>query len=163
MKQQTVAIYPGSFDPVTNGHLDLIERASKLFGHLVVAILLNPEKDGPFFPVPERVEMLKEVVGHLPNVEVDTFKGLLVDYARRKDARVIVRGIRAVSDYEYELQMALMNRQLAPDLETVFMLPAQAYSYLSSHLVREVASLGGSIKELVPPTVEARIRAKVGS
>ncbi len=162
MKQQTVAIYPGSFDPVTNGHLDLIERASKLFGHLVVAILLNPEKDGPFFPVPERVEMLKEVVGHLPNVEVDTFKGLLVDYARRKDARVIVRGIRAVSDYEYELQMALMNRQLAPDLETVFMLPAQAYSYLSSHLVREVASLGGSIKELVPPTVEARIRAKVG-
>ena len=102
-------------------------------------------------------------MGHLPNVEVDTFKGLLVDYARRKDARVIVRGIRAVSDYEYELQMALMNRQLAPDLETVFMLPAQAYSYLSSHLVREVASLGGSIKELVPPTVEARIRAKVGS
>ncbi len=163
MKQQTVAIYPGSFDPVTNGHLDLIERASKLFERLVVAILLNPEKDGPFFPVPERVEMLKEVVGHLPNVEVDTFKGLLVDYARRKDARVIVRGIRAVSDYEYELQMALMNRQLAPGLETVFMLPAQAYSYLSSHLVREVASLGGSIKELVPPTVEARIRAKVGS
>ena len=163
MKQQTVAIYPGSFDPVTNGHLDLIERASKLFGHLVVAILLNPEKDGPFFPVPERVEMLKEVVGHLPNVEVDTFKGLLVDYARRKDARVIVRGIRAVSDYEYELQMALMNRQLAPGLETVFMLPAQAYSYLSSRLVREVASLGGSIKELVPPVVEARIRAKVGS
>ena len=162
MKQQTVAIYPGSFDPVTNGHLDLIERASKLFGRLVVAILLNPEKDGPFFPVPERVEMLKEVVGHLPNVEVDTFKGLLVDYARRKDARVIVRGIRAVSDYEYELQMALMNRQLAPGLETVFMLPAQAYSYLSSRLVREVASLGGSIKELVPPTVEARIRAKVG-
>jgi pantetheine-phosphate adenylyltransferase len=162
MKQQTVAIYPGSFDPVTNGHLDLIERASKLFGRLVVAILLNPEKDGPFFPVPERVEMLKEVVAHLPNVEVDTFKGLLVDYARRKNARVIVRGIRAVSDYEYELQMALMNRQLAPGLETVFMLPAQAYSYLSSHLVREVASLGGSIKELVPPTVEARIRAKVG-
>ncbi len=162
MKQQTVAIYPGSFDPVTNGHLDLIERASKLFERLVVAILLNPEKDGPFFPVPERVEMLKEVVGHLPNVEVDTFKGLLVDYARRKDARVIVRGIRAVSDYEYELQMALMNRQLAPDLETVFMLPAQAYSYLSSRLVREVASLGGSIKELVPPVVEARIRAKVG-
>lgn len=163
MKQQTVAIYPGSFDPVTNGHLDLIERASKLFGRLVVAILLNPEKDGPFFPVPERVEMLKEVVGHLPNVEVDTFKGLLVDYARRKDARVIVRGIRAVSDYEYELQMALMNRQLAPNLETVFMLPAQTYSYLSSRLVREVASLGGSIKELVPPVVEARIRAKVGS
>ena len=158
-----IAVYPGTFDPVTNGHLDLIERASKLFGRLVVAILLNPEKDGPFFPVPERVEMLKEVVGHLPNVEVDTFKGLLVDYARRKDARVIVRGIRAVSDYEYELQMALMNRQLAPGLETVFMLPAQAYSYLSSRLVREVASLGGSIKELVPPTVEARIRAKVGS
>ncbi|MFQ5778915.1 MAG: pantetheine-phosphate adenylyltransferase, partial [Terriglobia bacterium] len=151
---------PGSFDPVTNGHLDLIERASKLFGRLVVALLLNPDKD-PLFSVPERVEMLKEVVGHLANVEVDTFEGLLVDYARRKGARVLLRGIRAVSDYEYELQMALMNRQLEPEMETVFMLPAEAYSYLSSRLVKEVARLGGSISELVPPAVASRIRAKV--
>ncbi|MBI4467442.1 MAG: pantetheine-phosphate adenylyltransferase [Acidobacteria bacterium] len=155
------AIYPGSFDPVTNGHLDLIERASRLFDRLVVAVLVNPEKD-PLFRLSERVQMLKEVVGHLPNVEVDTFEGLLVDYARRKQARVLLRGIRAVSDYEYELQMALMNRQLEPELETVFMLPAEAYSYLSSRLVREVARLGGSVKNLVPPAVEERIRAKVG-
>lgn len=158
--QKIIAIYPGSFDPVTNGHLDLIERASRLFDHLVVALLLNPEKE-PLFTVAERVQMLKEVVQHLPNVEVDTFGGLLVDYARRKGARVLLRGIRAVSDYEYELQMALMNRQLEPELETVFMLPAEAYSYLSSRLVKEVARLGGSIKDLVPSAVEARIRDKV--
>ncbi|MCI0403388.1 MAG: pantetheine-phosphate adenylyltransferase, partial [Acidobacteria bacterium] len=127
--RQVTAIYPGSFDPVTNGHLDLIERASRLFDHLIVALLTNPEKD-PLFSVDERVEMLREVVAHLPNVEVETFDGLLVDYARRRGARVLLRGIRAVSDYEYELQMALMNRQLAPELETVFMLPAEAYSYL---------------------------------
>lgn len=155
------AIYPGSFDPMTNGHLDLIGRASRLFDRLVVAVLVNPEKD-PLFSLSERVQMLKEVVGHLPNVEVDTFEGLLVDYARRKQARVLLRGIRAVSDYEYELQMALMNRQLEPQLETVFMLPAEAYSYLSSRLVKEVARLGGSVKGLVPPAVEERIRAKVG-
>ena len=160
MPDKIIAIYPGSFDPVTNGHLDLIERASKLFGRLVVALLLNPDKD-PLFSVRERVEMLKEVVGHLPNVEVDTFDGLLVDYARRKGARVLLRGIRAVSDYEYELQMALMNRQLEPEMETVFMLPAEAYSYLSSRLVKEVARLGGSIKDLVPPAVATRIRTKV--
>ena len=156
------AIYPGSFDPVTNGHLDLIERASKLFHHLVVAVLTNPEKD-PLFSVKERVEMLDLVVAGLPNVEVDTFEGLLVDYARSKDARVLLRGIRAVSDYEYELQMALMNRQLEPELETVFMLPAEAYSYLSSRLVREVSRLGGSVKDLVPAVVEERIRAKVSA
>ena len=158
--RQITAIYPGSFDPVTNGHLDLIERASGLFDRLIVAILVNPDKD-PLFSVGERVGMLKEAVKHLPNVEVDTFEGLLVDYARRQGARVLLRGIRAVSDYEYELQMALMNRQLQPDIETVFMLPAEAYSYLSSRLVKEVARLGGSIKDLVPPTVEERIRAKV--
>lgn len=158
--QKITAIYPGSFDPVTNGHLDLIERASKLFDRLVVSILLNPDKD-PLFSVPERVEMLKQVVAHLPNVEVETFDGLLVDYARRKGAQVLLRGIRAVSDYEYELQMAMMNRQLQPAIETVFMLPAEAYSYLSSRLVREVARLGGCIKGLVPPVVEERIRAKV--
>ena len=156
------AIYPGSFDPVTNGHLDLIERASKLFHHLVVAVLTNPEKD-PLFSVKERVEMLDLVVAGLPNVEVDTFQGLLVDYARGKDARVLLRGIRAVSDYEYELQMAMMNRQLEPEMETVFMLPAEAYSYLSSRLVREVARLGGSVKDLVPAVVEERIRAKVSA
>ena len=155
-----VAIYPGSFDPVTNGHLDLIQRASNLFDRLVVAVLVNPEKD-PLFSPQERVEMLDLVVAHLPNVEVDTFEGLLVDYARSKGARVLLRGIRAVSDYEYELQMALMNRQLEPDMETVFMLPAEAYSYLSSRLVREVARLGGSIKDLVPAAVEERIRAKL--
>ena len=154
------AIYPGSFDPVTNGHLDLIQRASNLFDRLVVAVLVNPEKD-PLFSPQERVEMLDLVVAHLPNVEVDTFEGLLVDYARSKGARVLLRGIRAVSDYEYELQMALMNRQLEPDMETVFMLPAEAYSYLSSRLVREVARLGGSIKDLVPAAVEERIRAKL--
>jgi pantetheine-phosphate adenylyltransferase len=156
------AIYPGSFDPVTNGHLDLIERASKLFHHLVVAVLINPEKD-PLFSLQERVEMLDLVVASLPNVEVDTFDGLLVDYARSKDARVLLRGIRAVSDYEYELQMALMNRQLEPELETVFMLPAEAFSYLSSRLVREVARLGGSVKGLVPAVVEERIRTKVAA
>jgi len=158
--EKIIAIYPGSFDPVTNGHLDLIERASKLFDELVVALLLNPDKE-PLFTVEERVEMLKRVVRHLPNVSVDTFGGLLVDYARRRGARVLLRGIRAVSDYEYELQMALMNRQLEPGLETVFMLPAEAYSYLSSRLVKEVARLGGSVKGLVPPAVEDRIRAKV--
>jgi len=158
--EKIIAIYPGSFDPVTNGHLDLIERASKLFDELVVALLLNPDKE-PLFTVEERVEMLKRVVKHLPNVSVDTFGGLLVDYARRRGARVLLRGIRAVSDYEYELQMALMNRQLEPGLETVFMLPAEAYSYLSSRLVKEVARLGGSVKGLVPPAVEDRIRAKV--
>ncbi len=158
--RQIVAIYPGSFDPVTNGHLDLIQRASNLFARLVVAVLVNPEKD-PLFSPQERAKMLDLVVAHLPNVEVDTFEGLLVDYARSKGARVLLRGIRAVSDYEYELQMALMNRQLEPDMETVFMLPAEAYSYLSSRLVREVARLGGSIKGLVPAAVEERIRAKL--
>lgn len=155
-----VAIYPGTFDPVTNGHLDLIERASKLFDRLIVALLRNPDKDA-LFSLSERTEMLRESVRHLKNVSVESFDGLLVEYARRKGARVILRGIRAVSDYEYELQMAMMNRQLQPELETVFMLPAGAYSYLSSRLVKEVARLGGSVKGLVPPAVERRIRAKV--
>ncbi len=158
--KEIIAIYPGSFDPVTNGHLDLIERASKLFDRLIVALLRNPEKD-ELFTLAEREEMLVESLRHLRNVSVESFDGLLVDYARRKGARVILRGIRAVSDYEYELQMALMNRQLEPGLETVFMLPAEAYSYLSSRLVKEVARLGGSVKGLVPPPVEKRIRAKV--
>jgi len=157
---EIIAIYPGSFDPITNGHLDLIERASKLFDRLIVALLRNLEKDA-LFSLQEREEMLVESLRHLPNVSVDSFDGLLVDYARRKGAQVILRGIRAVSDYEYELQMALMNRQLEPGVETVFMLPGEAYSYLSSRLVKEVARLGGSVKGLVPPQVEKRIRAKV--
>ncbi|HEY4684366.1 MAG TPA: pantetheine-phosphate adenylyltransferase [Candidatus Acidoferrales bacterium] len=155
-----VAIYPGSFDPITNGHLDLIERGAKIFDRLIVALLRNPDK-GPLFTIPEREMMLREVTKHLSNVEVDTFDGLLVDYATRRGAQVILRGIRAISDYEYELQMALMNRKLEPQLETVFMMPAEAYSYLSSRLVREIFQLGGSIKGLVPPIVEERLRHKV--
>jgi pantetheine-phosphate adenylyltransferase len=156
----SLAIYPGSFDPVTNGHLDLIERGTKIFDRLVVAVLLNLDKE-PLFPTNERVEMLREVTRQWSNVEVDVFDGLLVDYARKRNAQVILRGIRAFSDYEYELQMALMNRRLESAIETVFMMPAEKYSYLSSRLVREIAHLGGDIKGLVPPVVEQRLRAKV--
>jgi pantetheine-phosphate adenylyltransferase len=155
-----IAIYPGSYDPVTNGHLDLIERASKVFDRLIVAVLRNLEKE-PLFTLEERLAMLREVTHGWGNVEVDVFDGLLVEYARRRNARVILRGIRAVSDYEYELQMALMNRKLEPELETVFMLPAEAYSYLSSSLVKEIARLGGPIHGLVPAVVEERLRGKV--
>jgi pantetheine-phosphate adenylyltransferase len=158
--RSVLAIYPGSFDPVTYGHLDLIERGAKLFDRLVVAVLHNLEKD-PLFAVSERLEMLREVTRPWPNVAVDVFEGLLVDFARQKRAQVILRGIRALSDYEYELQMALMNRKLEPKIETVFMMPAEAYSYLSSRLVREIARLGGALKDMVPPTVEERLRAKV--
>src|SRR3984957_19033705 len=153
------AIYPGSFDPVTNGHLDLIERGAKIFERLIVAVLQNREKD-QLFKVGERVEMLREATQGWGNVEVDVFNGLLMDYARQKKARVILRGIRAISDYEYELQMALMNRKLAPEIETVFMLPGEKYSYLSSRLVREISQLGGPVKDLVPTAVEERLRAK---
>jgi len=154
------AIYPGSFDPLTHGHLDLIERASQIFDHLVVAVLTNLEK-APLFSLEERVEMLREVTAGMPNVSVDTFSGLLVDYAMKKKARVILRGIRAFTDYEYELQMALMNRQLQPNLETVFLTPAQAYSHISSRLVKEIFQHGGSVSGLVPPVVEQRLRQKV--
>jgi len=154
-----VAIYPGSFDPVTNGHLDLIARGAKMFDRLIVAVLRNTEKE-PLFGVSERVEMLREATGQWSNVEADVFDGLLVDYARAKNAQVVVRGIRAISDYEYELQMALMNRKLEPNLETVFMMPAETYSYLSSRLVKEVFRLGGDISNLVPPSVLERLRAK---
>jgi pantetheine-phosphate adenylyltransferase len=154
-----LAIYPGSFDPVTNGHLDLIERAAKIFKQLVVAVLRNTEK-APLFTLPERLEMLREVSAAFPNVEVDAFDGLLTDYARHRQARVLLRGIRAVSDYEYELQMAMINRRLEPELETVFMVPAVAYSFVSSRLVREIARLGGPVSGLVPPSVERQLRAK---
>lgn len=156
----SIAIYPGSFDPVTNGHLDLIERGGKMFDRIIVAVLKNVEKE-PLFSVPERIEMLRESTKRWPSVEVDIFQGLLVDYARKKGAGVILRGIRAISDYEYELQMALMNRKLEPRLETVFMLPGESYSYLSSKLVREIARLGGALTGLVPPAVEARLLEKL--
>lgn len=157
---QIVAVYPGTFDPVTNGHLDLISRGAKIFDHLIVAVLQNREK-APLFSAAERIEMLREVTGQWASVEVDLFDGLLVEYVRRRRAHVILRGIRAVSDYEYELQMALMNRRLEPQVETVFMMPDARYSYLSSHLVREIAQFGGRIEGLVPPAVEERLRAKV--
>ena len=155
-----LAIYPGSFDPVTNGHLDLIERGSTIFDRLIVAVLRNLDKD-PLFSTAERVEMLREASRPFKNVEIDLFDGLLVDYVRQRGAQVILRGIRAISDYEYELQMAMMNRRLAPNVETVFMMPAEQYSYLSARLVREIARLGGAVQGLVPPAVESRLRSKV--
>ena len=156
---EVIAIYPGSFDPLTNGHVDIIQRGSRLFHRIVVGVLINLEK-APLFTVPERVAIAREVFRGWDNVEVDTFDGLLVDYARSKHAGVIVRGLRAVSDFEYELQMALMNRRLSPDVETVFMMPAEPYTYVSSRLVKEVVALGGSVHGLVPGIVEDRLREK---
>jgi pantetheine-phosphate adenylyltransferase len=154
------ALYPGSFDPPTNGHLDLIQRGSKIFEDLVVAILRNSEKS-PMFSVAERREMLRELTADLSNVRIDTFDGLMVEYAKSIDAMCVLRGIRAISDYEYELQMAFMNRNLEPTLETVFMMPAVKYSYVSSRLVREVAQAGGPVKGLVPEIVEQKLREKL--
>jgi pantetheine-phosphate adenylyltransferase len=154
------AIYPGSFDPLTNGHLDLIARGSRIFDHLVVAILKNSEK-APLFSVAERVAMLTEAVEEFENVSVGTFGGLLVDFALEQQAQAVLRGIRAISDYEYELQMALMNRRLAPALETVFLMPAEKYSYVSSRLIKNVFELGGSVEGLVPPSVIRRLQARV--
>jgi pantetheine-phosphate adenylyltransferase len=154
------ALYPGSFDPPTNGHLDLIQRGSKIFEELVVAILRNSEKS-PMFSVAERSEMLRALTADLPNVRIDTFDGLMVEYAKSIEATCVLRGIRAISDYEYELQMALMNRKLEPTLETVFMMPADKYSYVSSRLVREVAQAGGPVRGLVPEIVEQKLREKL--
>jgi pantetheine-phosphate adenylyltransferase len=151
------ALYPGTFDPPTNGHLDLIQRGSKLFEHLTVAILDNPVKN-PLFTVEERVEMLEEVTRPLGNVSVATFDGLMVEFARRNGASAVLRGIRAISDYEYEFQMALMNRRLAPEIETVFLQPAGRYSFVSSRMVKEVFSFGGDVTGLVPPNVLKRLR-----
>lgn len=156
---ETRAVYPGSFDPVTNGHIDLIQRSAALFDKVIVAILRNTEKT-PLFTVEERIEMLEDSTRDLKNVSVTSFEGLLVDYAEQIGASVIVRGIRAVSDYEYELQMALMNRRLSSRIETVFMLPAEPYSFLSSKLVKEIAGLGGKISGFVPPSVERRVCQK---
>ena len=158
--KKVIAIYPGSFDPLTNGHLDLIERGSKIFDQLIVSILRNPEKD-PLFSLGERRQMMEAMTEQWKNVRVDSFEGLMVDYAVKVKASAVLRGIRAISDYEYELQMALMNRKLSPNLETVFMMPAEAYSYLSSRLVREIAQLGGSIRGLVPELVEQKLREKM--
>jgi len=158
------AIYPGSFDPVTNGHLDIIERGCKLFDEIIIGILINPDKQ-PFFTLEERHEMLTAVLQDISQenckVRVDSFRGLLVNYAVAQQANVIVRGIRAISDYEYELQMALMNRRLEPGIETVFMMPAEIYSYVSSRLVKEVFQLGGALTGLVPPIVEKRMKEKM--
>jgi pantetheine-phosphate adenylyltransferase len=155
-----VAIYPGSFDPITNGHLDLIQRGARLFDRLIVSVLRNETK-APLFSVEERKEMLREVVQVFPNVEIDSFGGLLVEHAASRGATVLLRGIRAISDYEYEWQMALMNRRLRPGLETVFMMASEAHSFISSRLVKEVFSLGGNVAGLVPPSVEARLRGRL--
>ena len=156
-----VAVYPGTFDPLTRGHEDLVRRASGLFDTLVVGVADSQNKK-PFFSLDERLEIANEVLGHYPNVKVESFSGLLKDFVRDHDARVIVRGLRAVSDFEYEFQMALMNRHLEPTLETVFMMPAEQYTYLSSRLIKEVFALGGRVHGLVPDMVEARLREKVG-
>jgi pantetheine-phosphate adenylyltransferase len=158
--KQVIAVYPGTFDPPTAGHLDLIERGSRIFDELIIGILRNPEKD-PLFSLEERRQMLEELTARFENVRVDTFSGLLVDFARKQKAHAVLRGIRAISDYEYELQMALMNRKLEPSLETVFLTAAEAYSYVSSRLVKDIARLGGAIGGLVPPMVEERLQQKL--
>jgi pantetheine-phosphate adenylyltransferase len=155
----TLAVYPGSFDPLTNGHVDIITRGARLFDRIIVAILVNAEKS-PLFSMAERVEIAQVVFKDYPNVEVDTFDGLLVDYVERRKARVIVRGLRAISDFEFEFQLALMNRRLNSEIETVFMMPAEQYSYISSRLIKEVFALGGRVHGLVPDMVEARLRDK---
>ena len=154
-----IAIYPGSFDPLTSGHVDIIERGSKIFDSIIVAILVNAEKV-PLFTENERIAIIREVFKDYKNVQAETFNGLLVDYAQEKNATVLVRGLRAVSDFEYEFQMALMNRHLAPGLETVFMMPDEKYTFVSSRLIKEVFTLGGEVTGLVPPVVEERLRGK---
>ncbi|MES1255330.1 MAG: pantetheine-phosphate adenylyltransferase [Acidobacteriota bacterium] len=156
----TLAVYPGSFDPLTNGHVDIISRGARLFDRIIVAILVNIDK-APLFTTDERVEIARAVFKDQPNVVVDTFDGLLVDYVKRRNANVIVRGLRAVSDFESEFQMALMNRRLSADIEVVFMMPAEQYSYISSKLIKEVFALGGRVHGLVPDVVEDRLREKV--
>jgi pantetheine-phosphate adenylyltransferase len=164
MEQPTLAkaLYPGTFDPPTSGHVDLIQRGSKIFDQLTVAILVNPVKN-PLFTLEERVEMLQEIVAGIGNVSVATFDGLMVEFARRQGLTAVLRGIRAISDYEHEFQMALMNRRLAPEIETVFLQPAGRYSFVSSRLVKEVFSFGGDISGLVPANVLKRLRARINN
>ena len=154
------ALYPGTFDPPTNGHVDIIQRGARLFDRLVVAVLNNPGKD-PLFTVTERVEMLRECVSGLSNVSVATFDGLMVEFARQQGASAVLRGIRAISDYEYEFQMALMNRRLAPEIETVFLQPAGRYSFVSSRMLKEVFTFGGDVTGLLPPNVLKRLRSRI--
>ena len=154
-----VAIYPGSFDPLTNGHLDLISRGARLFKKLIIAILRNTGKQ-PLFPVEDRIQMIRETTSHLDNVEVDSFEGLLIDYASRRGANAILRGIRAISDYETELQMALLNRRMRPETETIFLLAGEEFSFISSHMIKEIVTLGGDVSTFVPEHVAARLRKK---
>lgn len=158
----TLAVYPGSFDPLTNGHVDIITRGARLFDRIIVAVLVNEEKK-PLFSMEERVEIAREVFKDVPNVEVDTFGGLLVDYVEKRQAQVIVRGLRAVSDFEFEFQMALMNQRLNAKIETILLMPAEQYTYTSSRLIKEVFRLGGRVHGLVPDMVEERLRRKVAA
>ena len=162
MPSSVVAIYPGSFDPITNGHLDVIARGSRIAERLVVAVLRNQSKH-PLFSVDERLEMIAEVVKPYPNVQIAAFEGLLVDFAASQGATMIVRGMRAVSDYELEWEMALMNRRLKPEIETVFLMAGEEYSFISSHLVKEVAALGGNVSDVVPPSVEQRLKKRIAA
>ncbi|MGC4083794.1 MAG: pantetheine-phosphate adenylyltransferase [Vicinamibacterales bacterium] len=158
----TLAVYPGSFDPLTNGHVDIITRGARLFDRIIVAVLINEEKK-PLFTMEERVEIAREVFKDVPNVEVDTFDGLLVDYVAKRRAQVIVRGLRAVSDFEFEFQMALMNQRLNGKIETIFLMPAEQYTYTSSRMIKEVFRLGGRVDGLVPDMVEDRLRRKLAA
>lgn len=159
-QHRLVAIYPGSFDPLTNGHLDLISRGSRLFDRLIVSILSNTEKQ-PLFELRERIQMISEAAIEFPNVEVDSFDGLLVEYAARRNANAILRGIRAISDYETELQMALLNRRMRPETETIFLMAGEEYSFISSRMIKEIITLGGDASKFVPPSVANRLRAKL--
>ncbi len=155
-----LAIYPGTFDPVTNGHLDIVERAVQLFDAVTIAVTTNPAKN-PLFTVAERIAMFREATGHLPRIEVESFSGLLVEYAAARGASVMIRGLRAISDFEYEFQMALINRKISRGLDTVFLMASEKYTYLNSTIVKEVARLGGDVSCFVPASVNERIRQKL--